>query len=150
MLILLPLAIPGAILHLPVGWVAAAVGEHFSYELDDIATLKVFATVLLLPILYLLTAIVIGVYFGFWWALATLFVLPLSFFSSIRIIEAEVSLFVSMVSLLRLTRLGSEVDALRRSRDKLVIEIRKLVDQYTDADLPRVFSAQDFRRPAGE
>jgi len=150
MLILLPLAIPGAILHLPVGWVAAAVGERFSYELDDIATLKVFATVLLLPILYLLTAMVTGMYFGFWWALATLFVLPLSFFSSVRIIEAEVNLFASMVSLLRLTRLGSEVDALRHSRDKLVIEIRELVDQYMDPDLPRVISAQDFRRPTGE
>jgi hypothetical protein len=148
MLILLPLAIPGAILHLPVGWVAATVGERFSYEQDDIATLKVFATVLLLPVLYLLTAIVIGMNFGAWWAFAAMLVLPLSFFSSVRVIEAEVSLFVSMVSLLRLTRLGNEVDALRQSRDKLVAEIRQLVDQNTDPDLSRFFTEQDFRRPA--
>ena len=150
MLTLLPLAIPGAILHLPVGWAAATVGEHFSYEQDDIATLKVFATVLLLPVLYLLTAIVIGMNFGFWWALGAMLVLPLSFFSSVRIIEAEVSLFVSMVSLLRLTRLGSEVDALRQSRSELVKEIRELVDRHRDPDLPRFFRAQDFRQPAGE
>ena len=37
MLVLLPLAIPGALLHLPVGWIAAVVGERFSYEMDDIA-----------------------------------------------------------------------------------------------------------------
>ena len=41
----LPLAVPGALLHLPVGWIAAVVGERFSYEMDDIATLKVLATI---------------------------------------------------------------------------------------------------------
>ena len=145
MLILLPLAIPGAILHLPVGWVVAMVSERFSYEQDDIATLKVFATVLLLPVLYILTAIVIGMNFGLWWALVAMLVLPLSFLSSVRVIEAEVSLFVSMVSLLRLTRLGSELDSLRQSRDKLVKEIRELVDQNIDPNLPRLFTEQDFR-----
>lgn len=144
MLILLPLAMPGALLHLPVGWVAATVGEHFSYEQDDIATLKVFATVLLLPVLYILIAIVIGTKFGAWWALAAMLALPLSFFSSIRVIEAEVSLFVSMVSLLRLARLGPELETLRASRDKLVREIRELVDKAADPDVSRIFSEQDF------
>lgn len=150
MLVLLPLAIPGAILHLPVGWAAAAVGEHFSYEQDDIATLKVFATVSLLPVLYLLTAIVTGVYFGFWWALLALLLLPLSFFSTVRIIEAEVGLFVSMVSLLRLRRLGNEVDALRQSRGDLVREIRELVDQYQEPDSPRLFDERDFGQTTSE
>ena len=145
MLILLPMAIPGAILHLPVGWVVATVSERFSYEQDDIATLKVFATVLLLPVLYILTALVIGINFGLWWALVAMLVLPLSFLSSVRVIETEVSLFVSMVSLLRLTRLGSELDSLRQSRDKLVKEIRELVDQNIDPNLPRLFTEQDFR-----
>jgi hypothetical protein len=85
MLVLLPMAVPGAILHLPVGWVAATVGERFSYEQDDIATLKVFATVLLLPVLYLVTATVIGMNFGIWWAITAMLVLPLSFFSTVRI-----------------------------------------------------------------
>ena len=79
MLLLLPLAIPGALLHLPVGWVAAAVGERFSYELDDIATLKVFATMLLLPILYVAVGVYIGMNFGAWWALVSIFVLSFSF-----------------------------------------------------------------------
>ncbi|MDX2427571.1 MAG: lysophospholipid acyltransferase family protein [Xanthomonadales bacterium] len=144
LLVLLPLAIPGAVLHLPVGWVAATVGEHFSYEQDDIATLKVFATILLLPVLYLFTATLIGLYFGFWWALAAVIVLPLSFLSSVRIIEAEVGLFVSMMFLLRLTRLGSEVEALRQSRAELVREIRELVEQRMESDAPRFFSGQDF------
>jgi hypothetical protein len=144
MLILLPLAIPGAIVHLPVGWVAATVGERFSYEQDDVATLKVFATVLLLPVLYIIAATFIGMNFGGWWALAAMLVLPLSFLSSIRVIEAEVSLFVSMVSLLRLTRLGNELEDLRQSRDQLVKEIRALVDRDADPEVPRFFTENDF------
>ncbi|NOR18861.1 MAG: hypothetical protein GQ538_02075 [Xanthomonadales bacterium] len=144
MLILLPLAIPGALLHLPVGWVAATVGEHFSYEQDDIATLKVFATIALLPVLYLMTATVVGMSFGFWWAVATFLMLPLSFFSSVRIIEAEAGLFVSMVSLLRLTRLGSEVDALRESRTELVETIREMVEERVEPETDRLFDEGDF------
>jgi glycerol-3-phosphate O-acyltransferase/dihydroxyacetone phosphate acyltransferase len=144
MLFLLPLAIPGTFLHLPVGWVAATVGEHFSYEQDDIATLKVFATIALLPILYLITAIVVGINFGFWWAVATILLLPLSFFSSVRIIEAEAGLFVSMVSLLRLTRLGSEVGALRESRAELVEKIREMVEERVEPGSERLFNEQDF------
>lgn len=146
MLVLLPLAIPGAILHLPVGWIAATVGERFSYEQDDIATLKVFATILLLPVLYLLTATLIGMSFGIWWALVAVVFLPLSFFSSVRIIEAEVGLFVSLISLLRLRRLGNEVDALRESRDALVRKIRNMVEDRTDPDIPRYFTEKDFRQ----
>ena len=146
MLVLLPLAIPGAILHLPVGWIAATVGEHFSYEQDDIATLKVFATISLLPILYLLTATIVGMSFGVSWALVAIVILPLSFFSSVRVIEAEVGLFVSLVSLLRLRRLGNEVDYLRESRNVLVQKIRAVVEHRSDPDLPRYFSKQDFNQ----
>ncbi len=124
---------------------AAAVGERFSYEQDDIATLKVFATILLLPLLYILAAVVVGMNFGSWWALAALLVLPLSFFFSVRLIEAEVSLFVSLLSLLRLTRLGSEVHELRQIRMALVSQVRDFVEQHTDPDLPRIFYPGDFK-----
>ncbi len=144
MLLLLPLAIPGALLHLPVGWVAATVGNRFSYEKDDVATLKVFATILLLPILYIATAIVVGQYFGFWWAMAVMLILPLSFLSSVRLIEAEVSLYISMLSMLRLARLGSDLDRLRSQRAELVVEVRALVNKYTEPDLPRFFTDKDF------
>ena len=64
MIALLPLAVPGALLHLPVGWVAATIGERLSYEQDDVATLKVLATILLLPLLYLAIAILVGINIG--------------------------------------------------------------------------------------
>jgi len=147
MLALLPLAIPGALLHLPVGWIAVTVGERFSYEQDDVATLKVFATILLLPLLYMIIAIATGLYFGLAWAIFAVVALSLSFFASVRLIEAEAGLFLSMLSILRLARLGSEVENLRETRKSLVSKVRALAERLADPDMPRIFTDQDFSKP---
>ncbi len=144
MLILLPIAIPGALLHLPVGWIAAVIGERFSYEMDDVATLKVFATISILPLLYLVIAVVIGNYFGIWWAIVSIIGLTISFFTSVRLLEAEASLFVSIVSILRLTRLRTELEDMRKTRVRLVTTVRTLADRLTDPSMQRIFSNQDF------
>ena len=144
MLVLLPLAVPGAILHLPIGWAAAAVGERFSYEQDDIATLKAFAAIFLLPLLYIITAIAIGMVAGFWWGVALLIALPFSFFVSVRLIEAEVGLMLSMLSVLRLARLGREVEDLRQTRADLVERIRNRVERKVDPGMERIFTSDDF------
>ena len=146
MLALLPLAIPGALLHLPVGWIAATVGERFSYEMDDIATLKVFSTILLLPILYMVIATFVGINFGLWWAFVAVIALLFSSFASVRLIEAEVSLLVSMLSVLRLTRLGSEIDDLRETRTILVGKVRALTDRLADPKMQRLFTKRDFNQ----
>ncbi len=147
LLLLLPVAIPGAVLHLPIGWLAAFVGERFSYERDDVATLKVFATILLLPILYVLVAIVVGAYFGFWWGVLVVLLLPLSSFASVRLLEAEVGLMLSMLSILRLVRLSSDVEELQRTRSRLVAEVRALVDRLADPNVARIFGPEDFGQP---
>ena len=144
MLFLFPLAVPGAVLHLPIGWAAAAVGERFSYEQDDIATLKAFSTILLLPLVYLVIAISIGMVAGVWWGIVLLIVLPFSFFVSVRLIEAEIGLMLSMLSVLRLTRLGRELEALRATRADLVRRIRDRVERRTDPDMERIFTRDDF------
>ena len=144
MLALLPLAIPGALLHLPVGWIAATVGERFSYEQDDIATLKVLATILLLPFLYLAIAVVVGINVGPWWALAAILALSFSFLASVRLLEAEAGLLLSMLSVLRLARLGSDLNDLRATRARLVDRIRDRVDRTIDADTQRFFVRSDF------
>ncbi|MBT8144723.1 MAG: lysophospholipid acyltransferase family protein [Gammaproteobacteria bacterium] len=144
MLALLPLAIPGALLHLPIGWIAATIGDRFSYETDDVATLKVFSTLLLLPVLYIAIAIVIGNAFGGWVGLLTLIALPFSFLLSVRLLEAEVGLFNSLLSFIRLTRLRREVDDLREIRADLVTRVRDRVERNIDPDMQRVFSNKDF------
>ena len=150
MLALLPLAIPGALLHLPVGWIAATVGERFSYEMDDVATLKVFATILLLPLLYIAIAVFVGLNFGAWWAIGAILGLSFSFFASVRLIEAEAGLLISMLSVLRLTRLGSEVKELRELRARLVTTVRSLADRLADPDMQRLFTEKDFRKDPDE
>lgn len=147
MLVLLPLAIPGALLHLPVGWVAATVGERFSYEKDDVATLKVFATILLLPVLYSIIAVFVGINFGLWWAIAAMAALTFSFFASVRLIEAEAGLLYSMLSLMRLARVGSDLDELRETRAQLVTKVRALANRLADPDLPPMFTDEDFDQP---
>ncbi len=147
-LALLPLAIPGAILHLPVGWVAAAVGERFSYEMDDVATLKVFSTMLLLPIMYLLASLLVGLVFGVVWGVLSLAVLIASFVSTVRVIEAEASLLSSAASFLRLARLRGDVEELREVRADLVHRIRALVDRLADPEMERMFLPSDFQTPA--
>ena len=147
MLLLLPIAIPGALVHLPVGWIAATVGERFSYELDDVATLKVIATILLLPLIYVAIALTVGANFGAGWALLAIVALSFSFIASVRIIEAEAGLLVSMLSLLRLARLGTEVEALRATRTELVNTVRVLAERHADPTMPRMFTTEDFDNP---
>jgi uncharacterized protein (DUF58 family) len=133
-------------LHLPVGWIAATIGERFSYEMDDVATLKVFATILLLPVLYAAIAIFVGMTFGAWWAIAAVLALSFSFIASVQLIEAEAGLFLSVISLFRLTRLGREVSDLRAMREGLVRKIRERVERKVDPGMERLFTAKDFAR----
>jgi hypothetical protein len=144
MMLLFPVAIPGVLLHLPVAWVAAVVGERFSYEQDDIATLKVFATITLLPILYLVAAFLIGNYFGTAWAIIAVLGLTISFSASNWVIEAQATLLTSMVSILRRTRLRAEIENLQARRLTLVEQVRALADRFSDPGKPRLFSNQDF------
>jgi hypothetical protein len=132
-------------LHLPVGWIAAAVGERFSYERDDVATLKVLSTTLLLPVFYVTIAVFVGINYGWMLSLLAVIALTLSFFASVRLIEAEVSLVNSMMSIVRLVRLGSELDDLRATRQELVDSVRHLAERLSDSDTARMFTSADFR-----
>ena len=144
MLALVPLALPGALLHLPVGWLAATVGERFSYEMDDIATLKVFSTILLLPMMYIGVAAWVGLTFGWGWGVFTFVALPFSFVASVRILEAEAGLLSSVNSLMRMARLGEEISQLHDRRQALAARIRERVEERANPELERIFTPEDF------
>ena len=57
---------------------------------------------------------------------------------------------LSMLSLLRLARLGSDVEELRAKRAELVNTVRALADRLADPTLPRMFTDEDFRQPADD
>ena len=98
----------------------------------------------------MIIAITIGLYFGLAWAIFAVVALSLSFFASVRLIEAEAGLLLSMLSVLRLARLGSEVENLRETRKSLVGKVRALAERLADPDMPRIFTDQDFSQPTDE
>lgn len=143
-LLLLPLALPGAIIHLPVGWLILELGERLAYDMDDIATIKVLAALLLTPLVYLLVAIVAGSMFGAWWGLVTFVVLVMTFFAMTSVLALETSLLTSMLSVFRLARLRGDVAELRDTRRQLVAQIRALVDKHVAPGTERIFTGDDF------
>lgn len=143
-LVLLPLAVPAAVLHLPVAWIASIVGNRFSYEMDDIATLKVFATIALLPAIYIAIAIYVGNAYGLPWGIAAIVILTISFFATIRLLEMQAILFKSISSLFRLTRLREDVAELRKQRADLVGKVRDLADRLAEPSRSRMFTQEDF------
>ncbi len=141
---LLPLAIPGALFHLPVGWVAITAGKRLSDDRDDVATLKVITSVLLLPVVYVGVGTMAGVGFGTWWGIGVATLLPLSFLALIKVVEVQANMTLATLTNLRLNQFSQEVAELRETRSQLVARIRVAVDTYADQRPPRVFTSRDL------
>lgn len=146
-ILLSPLAVPGALILLPVAWLAATVGSRLSYDFDDIATLKVATAVLLLLLIYLSITLWVGIGVGWGWALVTLLLIPASFFATLFVLEQQAQLLASMRRILRFARLGEEIGALKARREALVKSVRSTADSYADPTIQRMFDTGDFRSP---
>ena len=146
-IVLFPLALPGAIILLPVGWLAASVGSRFSYDMDDIATLQLVTAVPVLLATYALVAIMAGIGFGWVWAIVALPLLPASLFATLFVLEKQAQLLISIRSLFRLARLSDDIEALVARREALVAAVRTAVDRYADPAIQRIFDARDFGNP---
>ncbi len=146
-IVLFPLALPGAVILLPVGWLAASVGSRFSYDVDDIATLQLVTAVPVLLTTYALVAILAGMGFGWVWAIVALPLLPASLFATLFVLEKQAQLLISIRSLFRLARLSGDIEALVARREALVTAVRTAVDRYADPTIQRIFDAKDFDGP---
>ncbi|WP_428102112.1 1-acyl-sn-glycerol-3-phosphate acyltransferase [Candidatus Rariloculus sp.] len=142
--LLLPLALPGAIIALPAAWLGATAGTWFSYDVDDIATLKVTTAVPVLLTTYALFTVAAGVGFGWGWAMLAILLLPASFFATLFVLEKQAQLLASIRSVFRLARLSGDIEALDAERKKLVTAVRTAVDRYADPAIRRIFDAPDF------
>ena len=141
--LLLPLALPGAIIVLPAAWLAATVGSWFSYDVDDIATLKVTTAVPVLLSIYTLFTVAAGIGFGWVWAMLAMLLLPASFFATLFVLEKQAQLLVSIRSVFRLAYLRGDIEALVVKRKKLAAAVRTAVDRYADPAIRRIFDASD-------
>lgn len=143
-IVLLPLALPGAVVVLPAAWLAATVGTRFSYDVDDIATLKVTTAVPVLLSAYALLSLAAGVGFGWGWAMLVMLLLPVSCFAALFVLEKQAQLLASIRGVFRLACLSRDIEALDARRKQLVNAVRAAVDRYADPAIRRIFDAPDF------
>ena len=146
-IVLFPLALPGAIILLPVGWLAASVGSRFSYDMDDIATLQLVTAVPVLLAAYALVTVMAGIGFGWVWTIVALLLLPASLFATLFVLEKQAQLLISIRGLFHLARLSGDIEALVVRREALVTAVRTAVDRYADPTIQRIFDARDFSNP---
>ena len=143
-ILLLPLALPGAIVVLPIAWLATTVSSWYSYDVDDIATLKVTTAVPILLAAYTLVTIWVGLAFGWLWAILAVLLIPVSLFATLFVLEKQARLLVSIRNVFRLAWLRSDIEALADERKELVSAVRTAVDRYADPRIRRIFEASDF------
>ena len=146
LLIYFPLAIPGAILHAPVLLIAVVAGK-FTERTDVIATTKMLVTAFGTLLAY--ACAVAWVFHSHSYpdnwigALATLLVLPLSGWATIRVLERQSTLRSGFSTLLSLFRLQEELVRLRAVRDELRRRLLGLVDAHTPSGLARVVARDE-------
>ena len=120
-------------------------GERLSDDRDDVATLKVITSVLLLPLAYAAAATLIGLSVGWWWGVGIGALLPLSFLASIKLVEVQANMTLATLTNLRLSRFSQEIEEMREIRRRLVTRVRQVADSHADPSLPRVFRRRDFK-----
>jgi 1-acyl-sn-glycerol-3-phosphate acyltransferase len=138
-LLWLPLALPGMVLHAPIGIFASVAGRRLTPRKDVIATTKLLIGLLLLLAAYLAVIATIGVRFGAEWALFLAASLPLSGYATLKALGHFHSLRRTVARLVRVWRLHEEWAALRRERAELEEIVVRLVDEVRPADMVPLF-----------
>lgn len=122
-----PLTLPGAPLHFPVIMLAKISGKWLTPRKDVVATTKVVTSMFLVLLAY---AVVIGVVFFSWglaYAALAAFLLPLSGFATLRVLDGTRLLGRGLFALGRRLRIRQELVALRSEREALSSDVIDLV-----------------------
>ncbi len=139
LLVLLPLAVPGALLHAPVIITAIVAGDGLTRRKDVVGTTKLIVALLTVPLVYLVVTALSFWLGGPWWALGIAGALPLTGFATLKVLEQKLAVGKSFRALWRLVRFAGEVERLRTLRAALEQGIHAAVDRLHDPTVPRVF-----------
>lgn len=137
-LLWLPLAIPGALLHLPLVLLAWVVSPRLTPRSDVIATTKLVLGAVLASAAWA----AIGAWVFVQWgpvALPGLLLLPLSAWATLRVVERYASARDLALGLLGFVRFRKEVAALRRERRRLERAVLAVVTRHLPPDLEPLF-----------
>ncbi|MFK7927896.1 MAG: lysophospholipid acyltransferase family protein [Myxococcota bacterium] len=135
----LPLALPGALLHLPLGLLVGWAGLAFAPRKDVVGTSRLIAGMVGVLALYAILPMVLGLTVGWGLAVVVAVVLPVSGYATLRVLERGTSLrrlWHSGVSALMLPRVVRE---LRAERKQLEDEVVELVRSHMPADMAPLF-----------
>lgn len=141
-LVLVPAAIPGIVVHLPVLIMAVWAGETLTSRGDVRATVKMCAATLLTMMGYALAA---GLVLwrvpppdGVVAALSTLGALVLSGYATIRVLEKQSEMRRGLKTFVALLHLDQEIARLAAERERLRSRLLELIDTHFGPEVPRI------------
>jgi glycerol-3-phosphate O-acyltransferase/dihydroxyacetone phosphate acyltransferase len=140
----LPLALAGAVVHLPVGLLLGISGERLSPRKDVIGTTKFVLGFLLLGAAYAGIPVALLLASGWRAAAAALVLLPLSGYATLRVLERSVALRRLVSTSVRLVFLRRELQALRLEREDLEREVVRAVQRFKPDGLELLFPRPGF------
>lgn len=139
MLVWVPLALPGFLLHLPLALAIGFAGRYLSPRKDVIATTKFVLGLLLMMIAFGAVIFGIGWTFGLPWAAAATVLMPLSGLATLRVIERGALVWRSTGTLGRLLSLRREMAGLRAERQALEAAVLAAVGRFRPAEMTPIF-----------
>jgi 1-acyl-sn-glycerol-3-phosphate acyltransferase len=148
LIVLVPLALIGAPIHLPLAVLLRWGGPRFAPRKDVIATTKFIVGVLLTVLLYALTISVVYWFFGWIWAIWTCAILPISGRAFIAVLSRVRRLTqLSRLSLASLFVGPSFFRQLHDERAELVEQVDQLISTYLPPDMNRMYAPVAEREP---
>lgn len=146
-LVYLPLALPGVVLHLPVLMLAVIAGETLTDRTDVVATIKMATITLAVLLGYAVIAAILFHIYPFPLDLiiagTVLLLLLGSGWATIRVLERQATMRRAFWVLLRLFDIKAELGRLRDERESLRLRLLALVDKYVDKSLVRIVGSND-------
>jgi 1-acyl-sn-glycerol-3-phosphate acyltransferase len=138
LVILLPAAVPGFVIHAPVLAAAVAAAENLTSRGDVRATIKVVAATALTIVAYAVVGAFVAMNAGAATALTTIAALAVSGYATIRVLEKQGEARHAFATLLALFHLDDEIARLAAERERLRARVLELVDKHLGPGVPRI------------
>ncbi len=129
LLVTLPLALLGAIIHYPIYRLIGFLARRFTHEEELVATVKAVAGLVFFPLMYIALALVAGLRFGFLYGAVVLLVLPFLGYVALRFFEQLDEVIGRTRSLTWRIARRSAFERLLRTRRELRDEVIALAEE---------------------
>lgn len=145
-----PAAIPGLLIHLPLGMVARWAGVRFTPRPDVIATTKLVIGMGLVLLTYAALTTLAGFAGGWRSAALVAALLPVSGYATVRVLERGASIGRLLRYGWRAVRLRREIEVLRAHRAGLVEAAIETVNRHRPAEMKPLFARESMRTTASD